>query len=59
LTINGIEGKEIQLFDANGKLIKKLPFSHTLSTAELTSGIYYLEIDLEKTVARLKFYKIN
>jgi hypothetical protein len=59
ITINGITGKEIKVFDANGKLIKKLPFSHSLSTAELTSGIYYLEIDLEKTVARLKFYKIN
>jgi len=59
ITINGITGKEIKVFDVNGKLIKKLPFSHSLSTAELTSGIYYLEIDLEKTVARLKFYKIN
>jgi hypothetical protein len=59
ITINGITGKEIKVFDANGKLIKKLPFNHSLSTAELTSGIYYLEIDLEKTVARLKFYKIN
>jgi len=59
ITINGITGKEIKVFDTNGKLIKKLPFSHTLSTAELTSGIYYLEINLEKSVARLKFYKIN
>jgi hypothetical protein len=59
LTINGIEGKEIQLFDANGKLIKKLPFSNSFSTSELTSGLYYLEINQDKTITRIRFCKVN
>ena len=59
LTINGIEGKEIQLFDANGKLIKKLPFSNSFSTSELTSGVYYLEINQDKTITRIRFCKVN
>jgi hypothetical protein len=59
LTINGIEGTEIQLFDANGKSIKKLPFSNSLSTSELTSGVYYLEINQDKTITRIRFCKVN
>jgi hypothetical protein len=59
LTINGIVGSEIQLFDANGKSIKKLPFSNSLSTSELTSGVYYLEINQDKTITRIRFCKVN
>jgi hypothetical protein len=59
INIRGIEGEEINLFDANGKLVKRMPFTTTISTSELTNGLYYLEITKLDTLVRLKFCKAN